>query len=224
MRVPLMARPLNITGETFGRLTAITKTNTRTRGGAVRWVFKCSCGETKAMGASPVKSGAVKSCGCLARESKTKHGLYGHPLYNIWRGIKKRCYLESSDNYKYYGGQGVEMLESWISDPENFIKWAIDNGWEHGLHTDRIDPECGYTPSNIRFVTNIQNQHNRRGYYNSSSQYKGVSKAMSGNWGAVFNRKNLGTFKSEGIAALEYNRAAFEANGEYAFLNDIKEY
>lgn len=61
-----MWRIVNVAGQTFGRLAAIYPTEKRVRGRVI-WVFRCVCGEVVEKPASRVKSGEIKSCGCLSR-------------------------------------------------------------------------------------------------------------------------------------------------------------
>lgn len=76
--------------------------------------------------------------------------------------------------------------------------------------------------SNLRAVTNSQNQANKKSQVNSSSQYKGVSR-KGNSWQAEgrvnYKRTYLGCFKSEEEAAKAYDAWAREAHGECAFLN-----
>ena len=54
----------DITGMTFGYLTAIEPTGTKNRGDFV-WLFKCKCGNTVELPATRVLIGNTLSCGCL---------------------------------------------------------------------------------------------------------------------------------------------------------------
>lgn len=76
----------------------------------------------------------------------------------------------------------------------------------------------------IRVVTRAQNVWNSRGWFNRSSRFKGVSwHAARGKWYACISlngrTKSLGRYDTEVEAAHAYDKAAFEAWGEFAFLN-----
>lgn len=60
-----MARILNITGQKFNFLTALEKTDKRDKNGLVIWKFLCDCGNICEFAASKVKTGNIKSCGCM---------------------------------------------------------------------------------------------------------------------------------------------------------------
>tara|TARA_R110000782_G_C14819221_1_gene413844 strand:+ start:3415 stop:4074 length:660 start_codon:yes stop_codon:yes gene_type:complete len=63
-----MAKALDISGQKFGRLTAIQKTSLR-RDGKVVWLCHCVCGREKLTTASILKMGLARSCGCLHKET-----------------------------------------------------------------------------------------------------------------------------------------------------------
>ncbi len=54
------------------------------------------------------------------------------------------------------------MCPEWIHSPEVFINWALINGWIKGLTIDRINNDKNYCPENCRFVTQSENNKNRR--------------------------------------------------------------
>lgn len=79
--------------------------------------------------------------------------------------------------------------------------------------------------SNLRFVTNQQNQFNSKPH-GALSGYKGVCLDVRTNrWQTKIrvDKKDLsiGTFATKEEAALAYNRAALEFYGEYARLNNV---
>jgi hypothetical protein len=56
----------DMTGKRFGRLIALEPTNKR-RAHSVVWLCKCSCGNLKEVRQDCLRSGNVRSCGCLMR-------------------------------------------------------------------------------------------------------------------------------------------------------------
>lgn len=55
-------------GKKFGRLTVIKDSGKRTKGGNIVYLCKCECGQYHEAGSNNLRSGSVKSCGCLLRE------------------------------------------------------------------------------------------------------------------------------------------------------------
>lgn len=62
-----MGQFIDITGNRYGRLTVVKRTENR--GNKPYWLCKCDCGNEKVVRADSLKNGAIKSCGCLLKES-----------------------------------------------------------------------------------------------------------------------------------------------------------
>ncbi len=143
----------------------------------------CDCGDIREYSLGNLKNGSTKSCGChlndLCVERLTKHGLRYHPLYTIWRNIKRRCYKETSKRYADYGGRGIKMCEEWKNSVVVFYDWCISNGWEQGLDMDRENNDGDYDPGNCRFVTRKVGNSNKRS--NIWIEYNG-RKMIASDW------------------------------------------
>ncbi|MCL2321772.1 MAG: hypothetical protein FWC47_06665 [Oscillospiraceae bacterium] len=63
----------DITGQRFGRLVAICKTDKRKNGSTI-WECKCDCGNVVEVPATYLRSGSSKSCGCLQRDAVAQTG------------------------------------------------------------------------------------------------------------------------------------------------------
>lgn len=59
----------DLIGKTFGRLTVIEFCENRGNHNECLWLCKCCCGKEKIVTGTNLKSGNVKSCGCLKEES-----------------------------------------------------------------------------------------------------------------------------------------------------------
>lgn len=66
-----MIHQSDISGQTFGRLTAIRPTDERDATGSVVWECQCECGSTKLVPGSNLRKGKVRSCGCLYKETRS---------------------------------------------------------------------------------------------------------------------------------------------------------
>lgn len=61
------SRAKDLTGQRFGRLTAIRPTEKRS-GNAIVWECMCDCGNTTFTSRNGLTSGEIRSCGCLRKE------------------------------------------------------------------------------------------------------------------------------------------------------------
>lgn len=188
-----MSKALDLTGQKFGRLTAIKKVGV-SKDKNVIWECVCECGNTKEVRGSHLFHGKVRSCGCLAKEildyrnkyknSNLTHGLSKTRLYTKYVHMKERC----SDKGKIdYYGRGIKVSDEW-SDKENgfinFYNWAINNGYKDGLTIDRKDVNGDYEPDNCRWITNQEQQNNKRS--NVFIEYNGQINTIA-NWSRIMN-------------------------------------
>ena len=147
----------NLAGKKFGKLTVISyngKDNKR------HSFYKCvcECGRVRIVRADKLKSGSTVSCG---KHIKT-HGKRYTRIYDIWCGMKQRCYNSNSDKYRFYGAKGVIICDEWKNNFQTFYEWAMKNGYKDNLTIDRIDPYGNYEPSNCRWATLQEQQLNKR--------------------------------------------------------------
>ena len=160
---------IDLTGMRFGRLTVIERD--AARGREAKWLCKCDCGNTKVVQGNHLRAGSIRSCGCLGSENRMQvnvtHGGTYDRLYNIWLGIRKRCFNPNEPAFHNYGGRGITVCDEW-SDFAVFREWALKTGYDQNAPRyqctiDRIDVNGNYEPSNCRWVDmKVQRMNQRR--------------------------------------------------------------
>lgn len=68
-----MSAPADLTGQKFGKLTALEYLGATKNNGAL-WLWSCDCGNETEARAKDVKLGTTKSCGCLLTAKRTPKG------------------------------------------------------------------------------------------------------------------------------------------------------
>lgn len=174
-----MGNFIDLTGQKFGRLTVIERAENR--GNQTMWFCRCECGNAKVIAGNALKGGATVSCGCYQKEMTSKkhktHGGTGTRLHRIWQNMKARCYRKSAREYENYGGRGITVCKEWLHSFQAFYDWAMENGYADNLTIDRIKNDGNYCPENCRWITNKEQQNNRRD--NVVYEFNGQSKNLS---------------------------------------------
>lgn len=180
-----MGKIKDLTGKKFERLTAIKIDHFGIKNRAY-WLCECDCGNKKVICGSSLSSNAVRSCGCLQKETASKankkHGMAHSRLHYIWIAMKERCYNEKNNDYVIYGGRGICICDEWKNNFKSFYDWAVANGYDENaefgkLTIDRIDVNGNYEPSNCKFST-IKEQCNNK-TNNHYEEYNGKKYTLS---------------------------------------------
>ena len=179
-----------------------------------KWRAKCSCGKEFDVYKSNITSGKSKRCrGCQAKRQKSNTNLITHglskdnkKLYNVWCGIKRRCYNSNQSSFLHYGAKGIRMCDDWINSFESFYKWSIENGYKDGLEFDRIDSNGNYEPSNCRLIQKSENiRRAHLGKKKTNSHRINIQKSCNG-WtdkdvSEILDKCLSGDYKAEELSA-----------------------
>lgn len=166
-----MGQPMKIVGETFARLTVLSRDWSKS-GDGTWWICECVCGKVGSFRGKSLVSGNTQSCGCLQREVRAsngkqnvKHGRGSSQkgsrdrTYSSWFCMKSRCQRLTDKEYHRYAGKGVSVCDRW----QDFEAFFEDMGECPEGHTiDREDPRGNYEPGNCRWATRLEQSQNLR--------------------------------------------------------------
>ncbi len=179
-----MSKLIDLTGQKFGRLTVLERAFTRK--GQLFWKCECDCGRVCIVQGSSLRGRRTRSCGCLhdqmarvrINEVNCSHpsSIIDKRLYQVWSNMRQRCSNPNHPEYQNYGGRGIKVCLEWDTDFFAFEKWALENGYKHGLSIDRIDNNGYYSPNNCRWADCLIQSNNQR--KTIMLTYKGETKAL----------------------------------------------
>lgn len=172
-------KPLDLEDKKFGRLTVLFPVGSLN--GRKYWLCQCDCGNEVCVITNHLTSGKTQSCGCYAKERATeaniKHGMRHSRIYNIYCGMKQRCYNKNNHKFKNYGGRGVTICSEWLDDFMSFYNWAMENGYTETLTIERIDVDGNYEPSNCKWIKMSEQSQNKT--CNRFVEFNGETKILS---------------------------------------------
>ena len=169
----------DLTGKKFNRLTVLEpnhfeETNYKRQKRKLYWKCQCDCGNICYVASAPLKSGKVKSCGCLKSEriKETKHKTNKYDLESEEYGIgyasnSNRRFIFDKDDYDkikdvcwlddgryiagYINGKSVRL--------HNFLMPNVS--MKNGIYVDHINRDkYDDRRQNLRYVTPTENARN----------------------------------------------------------------
>lgn len=192
----------DISGQKFSRLTALYRLHNIK--GCTKWLCVCDCGRLTEVTINHLQIGHTKSCGCLLNHDKSTHNLSYTRIYKIYINMKQRCYNKNHNYYRDYGARGIAVCDEWKDDFMSFYDWSMANGYKDNLTIDRINVDGNYEPNNCRWISNKQQQRNKRN--TKYVTYKGVTKPLK-EWCEILGIKYSTTWNRINILKWSIERA-----------------
>lgn len=144
---------MDLTGQSYGRLTVLRRGDSRPQGGGKpRWVCKCECGNVVTIPAARLRGGSNKSCGCFRRDRAGRlyrtHGKSKTSQYTMFYDARKRAASLSLP----FDIEPEDIVLPEVC-PVLGIKMVQGSGRESAPSLDRIIPSAGYVKGNIRVIS-----------------------------------------------------------------------
>lgn len=136
--------PVDLKGKRFNRLMVLEYDKNSAKTGHAYWLCKCRCGKHKYIRATHLKTGSVRSCGCLAKEVSSRllkkyanskaHKGVGNPSWKGTRAKYQSFHQWLNRNYKKKRCQKCGVLKP--------LDWALKQGQKHGHDRKRYIVLC----------------------------------------------------------------------------------
>jgi hypothetical protein len=168
--VTLRDRRVNLRGMSFGRLTVISESATRSL--ITYWNCKCSCGKNSTVSTNALIRGTTTSCGCYGLEQFkkriTKTGDFAEgkrPLYaSLFMNAKSRAKVKKVPFSITYEDVKEKLQDTCPVFP--WIKLKVNKKGKTGNNNsptiDRFYPDEGYTKENISIICRLANTMKQR--------------------------------------------------------------
>lgn len=223
-----MSETVNLTGMVFCRYKVLEKDLERSSKKKSFWRCQCECGVVKSVDAYHLKTGRVKSCGCLNLENHKKHNQYEQKNECVLICIGNQSAIIDKDDYEkvskiYWKLNACGYPEGWKNSKRIRLHQLIVGNIATEMVIDHINNnKLDARKVNLRVVTKSQNSMNRTPYQKLGTGYPGVN----------FNKREnkyksrimvdgksifLGTFVNINDAINARQKAEEKYFGEYAY-------
>jgi hypothetical protein len=154
----------DLVGQKFNKLTILEYVG-KNKQGQSNWLCLCDCGNKHKALASHLKTGNIKSCGCLSTGAarslaSTLHGKAKTPEYTSYHSAKKRCNNPNATQYCDYGGRGIEFRFKSFEEFYRELGERPEPKFDYSL--ERIENNGHYELGNVKWATKKQQARNRR--------------------------------------------------------------
>lgn len=112
-----MGKKLDLTGQRFGRLVVVRDSGEIKSGQGVIWECKCDCGKKSVVRSTNLRSGHIKSCGCLREEVTSKR-------------MKTKCYHTKTIEAK----KGSDLVEGTSLSSLTSKKYSNNTSGQKGVY------------------------------------------------------------------------------------------
>ena len=218
----------------YGLLTVIEYTGEKSSSGNAKWKCLCECGNTIVATAGDLKTGHIKSCGCLLKnihKRTNEYDLSGTYGIGYFRSTKGEFYFDKEDFNK--------IKEFCWRRTGGYVKTSVNiNGSHKDIHMHRlilginnpkiiIDHVNGCKNDNrkcnLRIATPSQNSINKGKNKNNTTGYKGVSPNGKGYMARIKKDGRtyyLGTYSTAKEASEARNRVEHEMFLDFAYKKE----
>lgn len=165
---------IDLTGKRFGKWTVIKQSGSRVQ---TLWHCRCDCGKEKpSVLYGSLTTGHSTSCGCSRFKGSPKERADRKTMWQIYAGIKTRCYNPNSAAWKHYGARGIGVCTAWR---RSFNTFRRDMGERpsDALTIDRKDNNGHYCPENCRWATKSEQASNKRN--NQCREWQGQLRTLT---------------------------------------------
>lgn len=153
------------------------------------WLCQCTCGTTKIVRDSSLKSGKSSSCGCLKKQAlsnRKTHGMSKSLAYRHWQDLRDRV-----NHNPEYLKKNIRVCARWQNSFQNFYADMGPRPAGHRVSVERIDNNGDYSPDNCRWGTPEEQNSNKGNCVMITSQQFGTKTRTE--WTNILNDQTRST-------------------------------